>query len=893
MAFLHRYSIRHPVVAIVVAALVTLAAAPGMVRLKLRTDGHALVPDDRPEVAYDRKVRDEFDFADQIVVLITSEHPDGIFNTGTLRLIQEFTDEFQGLPGVRPHHVSSLATEHSHRVKTGTLTAKRFLEPLPDTPEALARLRGDLAKIQLHTGTVVSFDGKSASILVGVPAGADRTDMYNRIQELSAAHGPTPERVRVVGAPVAEALLGTHILEDLGVPRTLLGLRAAQEETNDTQRLPRSLHEVRVWVGRHVGLVPIAIIIMAVVFVLAFRSLTAAVLPLIEVGACLVFVFGLMGWVGVPIYLTIAVMPVILTAIGVADEIHVFARYAQELRARPDVAWRESLSATMDEMWVPVVKTSVTTVVGFLSFAASPQGPVRAFGVFTAAGIVFCMLWSLSVIPAMLALIQPRRFVDVAKPGATDRPLGERFFAWLGAGYARFRWGRYAVLAAAVVVVVVAPFGVSRVTVQDSWIDGFAPDSEFYQATQQFDEQFLGTHLLLLRVQADDQRVTGQVPGAALARRQVVLPGDLADDPAELVGRRLCLGRSGYSDGPQWTGWIVAAKRDGQHLVLTPDRSAGARLPALRPQSGDTFDFELRSEPFMMPEVIRRVGELEAFIRGKRELTVGGVIGTASYVSTAHFMSRSLQDGTCCVPEAPVQVEDVWKHVERIRGPERLRQVVDADYTRSLVTVFLKNANFVDVKALMAAIREYEREHLAPDGMSLGFAGDVAVSQTVIDAIVTTQTWSLVGSLVGILAITAIMGRSLGWGLLSVLPCGLAILVNFALMGWTGMPLGVATSMFAGMTLGIGVDFAIHLLERYRLARGRGLDSQAAVTDSLTVAGPAIVIDALAVALGFGILTLSQVPANARLGGLLVLSIAGCLAATVLLLPALLARRHA
>ena len=61
----------------------------------------------------------------------------------------------------------------------------------------------------------------------------------------------------------------------------------------------------------------------------------------------------------------------------------------------------------MDEMWRPVVKTSVTTAVGFLSFALSPIGAVRAFGIFTAVGIVFCMAWSLAVTPAMLALARP------------------------------------------------------------------------------------------------------------------------------------------------------------------------------------------------------------------------------------------------------------------------------------------------------------------------------------------------------------------------------------------------------------------------------------------------------------------------------------------------------
>ena len=94
--------------------------------------------------------------------------------------------------------------------------------------------------------------------------------------------------------------------------------------------------------------------------------------------------------------------------------------------------------------------------------------------------------------------------------------------------------------------------------------------------------------------------------------------------------------------------------------------------------------------------------------------------------------------------------------------------------------------------------------------------------------------------------------------------------------------------MFSGMTLGIGVDYAIHMVERYRLALRQGLAGDAAAVDAISATGPAILIDALAVALGFGILMLSQVPANARLGGLVMLSIVSCFAATLILLPALL-----
>jgi uncharacterized membrane protein YdfJ with MMPL/SSD domain len=211
------------------------------------------------------------------------------------------------------------------------------------------------------------------------------------------------------------------------------------------------------------------------------------------------------------------------------------------------------------------------------------------------------------------------------------------------------------------------------------------------------------------------------------------------------------------------------------------------------------------------------------------------------------------------------------------------------------------------------------------------------------------------------------------FGLLSIIPSATAVLVNFAFMGWVGMPLGVATSMFSAMTIGIGVDYAIHLQSRYRRLRGEKsksqkvekskegptelaigdwrlsieepsiakspdhqittgsgdegtggrrdevrtagpapghqvstssdceteglssrpqltpLDRREAIAAAVAGTGPAIIVDTLAVAMGFGILTLSQVPANAHLGALVALSIVNCVVVTLLVLPAILA----
>jgi len=881
---------------VAIAVLATLGIAPGGLRLKIRTDGHALVPTDAPEILLDQAIREEFGVEDPLVVLIRSDHPDGLYNARTLKLIQDLTREFQRIEGVRPWNVFSLATERGDRVKPGTLIFRRFLDPLPRTPKELERLRDDLQAIELYTGTLVSYDDKAASILVGVPAGVNRTEFYRTVRDIIDGKGDVPEEIHVIGAPVAEALLGTHILEDLGVPSVVLGHRTYQDDEAARWSVPKTLYELRVFIGRHIGLVPVALVVMAIVFVLSFRNLPAVALPLTEVGACLIAVFGLMGWFDVPVYLTIAVLPIILTAIGVADEIHIFARYHEQLRAQPESGHLEVLTATMAEMWVPVTKTSVTTAVGFLSFALSPIGPVRAFGVFTAVGIIFCMLWSLTVIPAMLALINPARLA--ARRREMDA-RGRRTPVFTRVGRAVTRY-RYAVLLMAIIVTVVAPFGLRRIVVQDSWIDGFARDSEFYKATQLFNDQFLGTHILLVCVDTGaGEPITGELSAADVDHGVVRLAANQIEDPTALIGRQIYLRRPespARSTDPRirrrtrdkWNARIETAIRDGDHIVLTTSRKRGSPKLALRLRDNMQAEYAIKLEQLRQPEIIRRIGELEAFIETHRAEAVGGVLGTASYITTTNFMARGRKEGSRSIPDNPDRIRWLWGQYRNVRGVERLKQAVTADYDRSLVTIFLKNANFVATARLMNSIRQYEGTHLKPHGMTLEFAGDVAVSQTLIDAIVTTQVRSLLASLIGIFVVTAFLGRSLVWGVLCVLPCALAVLVNFAIMGWVGMPLGVATSMFSGMTLGIGVDYAIHLLERFRLARRRGLELEAALTDAVTATGPAIFIDALAVALGFGIMTLSQVPANARLGGLVVLSIISCFAATLLLLPALL-----
>ncbi|MBK8268641.1 MAG: MMPL family transporter [Planctomycetes bacterium] len=909
MPWICRIALARPKSVVAIALLIVLALSPGLPRLGLRTDGHALLPQNEPGIRVDNRIRDAFNLRDQIVILIRTQHENGIFNEHTLSLIRDLSDRLLALPDVDAANVTSLSTEKNDRVLPGTLTFRPFLDSIPQSEVELNRLRDDLRSFGIYHGTLISRDEKASCILMGVKDGADRQAVYLAIRKLAAESQPEPDRVDVVGAPVAESLLGTHILEDLGVPSVLLGMEGASE--GEPPARVDSIYGLRRWIAGTIGLVPIAVALMALVFLVMFRRIAAAALPLMEVGACLVFTFALMGWFGVPVYLTIAVMPIILCAAGVTDEIHIFNRYRQIARDMPQASGAEIAAAAMTDMWRPVLKTSATTAIGFLAFATSDLKPVQAFGIFCAIGILFCMVWSLTVVPAMLALLPRRTLVrDLNLPDSNERRGLETGLARVADWFIR---RRSIVLLSTAAILILTPFGISHLRVQDSWIDGFSPESAFRHATESVNEGFFGTHLLIMELSMPHEEHRGQIEPGDISMFEIRLPAKDAADASKWVGWFIDIAPlkqdaahaesdlnppmnaplQALNERLTRLAEIASVETQGDHVVIKTRREYGPlnfRVSGTLPKK---LQYLISPKPMYRPEILHAICKLDDFVRAKTENAVGGVLGPCEYLSTLNYSALARKEEQRKIPDDAHRIHWLWDQYERLRGKERVRQILDTTSSRCLVSIFLSDANYIRTGRLMQEIRAYEARELAPRGMSIAFAGDIAASQTLIQSIVRTQISSVIGSLIGIFLMIAILNRSIGWGLLAVLPCSLAVAVNFAVMGWLDIPIGVATSMFASMTLGIGVDHAVHLIERFREERSHGANPHDATVRSFALNGLAILTDALAICLGFGVMILSQVPSNARLGLLVIVCDMACVIGTLLILPAIMARRRA
>src|SRR5262249_54812621 len=169
-------------------------------------------------------------------------------------------------------------------------------------------------------------------------------------------------------------------------------------------------------------------------------------------------------------------------------------------RTEADGGNSETVRALVSEMSRPNVLSTLTTIIGFLSFLSTPLVAVSTFGLFAGAGLIFCLFWSQMVGPAILALLPPSALRRPVGTSAAPSARFRRFFTPL------FRSPRRT-LATLAVLTLLTSLGIGRLQVQDSWIGGFAPGSPFRKDTAEVNRLFNGTHLL--QVQLDLSKWNG------------------------------------------------------------------------------------------------------------------------------------------------------------------------------------------------------------------------------------------------------------------------------------------------------------------------------------------------------------------------------------------------
>lgn len=217
-----------------------------------------------------------------------------------------------------------------------------------------------------------------------------------------------------------------------------------------------------------------------------------------------------------------------------------------------------------------------------------------------------------------------------------------------------------------------------------------------------------------------------------------------------------------------------------------------------------------------------------------------GVVGALSYLVPVAEVHRANGDERALPSLASDELADLMTLAMTSEDPFGLLRFVTSDGACARVELFLKSEDYRRDQALAAHLERALGPLAASQGVHVHFSGDIPIGLAMVRAIVTNQVRSIALTYLALALLLVVVyprGRA---GLMALVPVTAATLLVFAGMGYARVPLGVATSMFGSLVLGVGVDFSIHFLDGYRQRRARFGAGRTALLATLAEVGRAI-----------------------------------------------------
>ena len=188
-------------------------------------------------------------------------------------------------------------------------------------------------------------------------------------------------------------------------------------------------------------------------------------------------------------------------------------------------------------------------------------------------------------------------------------------------------------------------------------------------------------------------------------------------------------------------------------------------------------------------------------------------------------------------------------------APDELDNFVDYDFQKANIWVQLKSGDNKDMTYVVESVADYVKNNPLPDGANLQWSGLPYLNIVWQKLMVIGMLKATIGSWWVIFILLIILFRSFWWGLTAMLPLGLSVLFIYGLIGLGGKEYDMPIAVCSTLALGIGVDFAIHFVQRFRDKFKENNDLQ--LTMDWTMGGePALAIFRNAIVVGIGFLPL-------------------------------------
>ncbi len=796
-------------------------------------------------------------------------HPEGWISKAVLSVVRA-TDALFARPanvaaktGVEHNRTQSLThrTVRDQRVRLdGTLVAPQLLLETPTSPEEWRELRERVRRNPSVYGVLVSLDERAT--LVRTSFIESRIDYEALFKHMRFLEGFVEENY-----PVDVYLTGQPML---------FGWSYA--------------------FATEIFLVFLATILVSVALLwFYFRRGYGVFLPLSGAAVNVVWGLGFAGWVGFNMDPLVLVVPMLITARAISHSVQFVERFYEEYEELGDKD--EACIRSMAELLLPGTMAILTDCVGLLTIALATIPLIEKLG-------LLCAFWAASIAVTEMLL---NRLLILYLPAPRERErrvpvLASRVLKaagrWVsnpGSATATAAGFAFAAIGSLLIAESV-PVGENRPGTPILY-----PESEFNIAAGEIGRRFFGLDELLVVAHSD---VPGRVFAPDGLKNVESLQRVLETDPAaggsvSLVDLFKQTSRLFHNNDPRWGIWLqTTAEVVGFQYLLETSVPAQGVLDPYRSQDGESMSIRVFYRDHQAETVARADALLSRFIRDER---VAGPLAVELLPPRVSALRRWL---------GPLLPDPRPTLSVTVPGADGSRVALEVEEISGEGTVFARwtERDGVGRAAELRRAGLYEpyelwvRRHAdapwasrhnglwLPEGIELrAAAGTMGVLAAANQEIESSHRAGLLVVFAATFCIIALSYRSWLVGALLTMSLGTAALAALAVQGIAGIGINVNTLPVQAIGVGIGVDYAIYIVDRVREELRRGLAREAALARAVETTGLAIAFTATTLLAGIIFwIPISSLRFSADMSLLLSVLMGVNAVAAILLVPSLL-----
>lgn len=805
---------------LVLGAVIVLAATLGWHTQQFRMDASAdsLVVEGDADLEFSREIDARYSTGD--FVFVTFSPNAELFTGNSLSTLRTLKSDLLAVSGVES--VDSILDVPLFKVSNASLSdVADNLVTLESPGIDLAAARDDLTSSEAYRDVLLSTDGRTTALVVNFAPNselnsllAQRTGLRNqaRTGEITSAESETlAETERLyTQASIADA---RQLNADITAIRSILD-RYRDNATIYLGGVPMIADDLVTFVRNDLvtfGTAILVFIIAALAYL--FRKTRYVLIPLAcgaTIALCVVGLLGLLEW---PVTVISSNFISLLLIITVSLTVHLIVRYRELEAEQPDVSHHDRIRQTLRSMVKPCAYTSLTTIVAFGSLVVSDIPPIIDFGWMMVMGICFAFILTFLIFPAILGLLpasasgNSRKTIDIT-------PALARFTQRFGMG----------IMLVAVLLFLFSGVGITRLKVENSFIDYFDKDTDIYQG-----------------MVAIDQNMGGTTPLNVIIDMSAPNPFDSGSGGAE---------------------WEDESFFDDSFNEFD--------------EGGETDDAAYWFTSDKMADIIAIHDYLESLPETGKVLSLATLLGIAyelnggeplNSIELAVLYNRIPEDYKESLLQPYVSVEDDQIRYS-IRVLETSPDLVRADFLATIRNGLTSEFGFSD-----------EQVHLT---------GMLVLYNNMLQSLFESQILTLGLVLLVIMAMFLALFRSWKLAVIGIVPNILAAMTVLGLMGWLNIPLDMMTITIAAISVGIGVDNTIHYIHRYKSRFPEFGDYTQTMIYCHGSIGKAMYYTGFTIVVGFSILVLSNFIPTIYFGLLTSLAMCLALAGALTLLPQLL-----